>query len=328
MDLYEAAQKTYYKSQAEFDQSLTTLGKALRRAEDASSRTVRRQQSSITQGQEDAGNSQIIPDTFHSLTAHATESASLLQSLIGHYDLCSTALKHTEGGGEAARAAAAESAADPAMEATDQSLYDGAKAREPITLEERTEMTTVIENDAQEVDDVVFEIGERISDMESHLSQISNHTVSARTCHTYLAKVLQLLHNIGHRLPAYIAAANTFNLTWSQLEEEMKHKMSELGAVTGIYEGFLASYALLLKEASRRATVEAKMKKILDKARREVDVMADHELESRRRFYGDISEFMPRDLWPGLEEAPTRWDFVALAQESLNKPDQSGQDRY
>lgn len=323
IDAYQNALGVYQKSQGSFDQSLVALGKALQKVENASPRSPR-YQNSLSQG-DDRPNPQHIPDLFHGLTSHATETASLLQSLIEHYDLCSTALKHTEGGGEAARAAA-EPTTDQATEAMDQSLYEGNKAREPITDEEKSEMISVIENDAQEVDDVVFEIRERISEMESHLSQLSTHATSARTCHAYLAKVLSLLHGIGRELPTYIAAAKTFNFTWASLEEDLKSKMTELAALTDIYEGFLASYASVLDEAGRRNAVEAKMRKVLEKAKREIDAMCDDELETRRHFLGEVSEFLPRDLWPGLEDAPARWDFVAVPQGSLRQQqaDQSG----
>ncbi|KAF1351145.1 autophagy-related protein 17 [Delphinella strobiligena] len=314
IDSYNAAQRTFQDSQTVFDQSLTTLAKALRQVENTSSRVFKHRDNS-GQG-EDAHIPDMVPDLFHGLTSQATETASLLQSLIEHYDLCSTALKHTEGGGEAARAAT-ESTVGEGTDGMDQSLYEGNKAREPITADERAEMLTVLETDAQEVDDVVNEIRERLSEMETHLHQLSEHANSARTCHRHLAKVLDLLREIGGALSGHIAAANTFSASWLQIKEDMKHSMAELAALTTIYEGFLESYALLLKEISRRAAAEAKMKKVLDKAKREVDAMCEHELDLRKDFLKDVSDFLPRDIWPALEDAPRKWDFVAVDQGSL-----------
>ena len=313
IDSYNDARNIFSDSQVALDQSLASLAKALRQVDGA----FKRHRNSLLPADE-AETPAAIPDLFHALTSHATETASLLQSLISHYDVCSTALKHTEGGGEAARAAA-ESATGQGIEAMDQSLYDGNKARQPITLDERAEMLNMVENDAQEVDDVVFEIRERLSEMEGNLAQILQHAESARTCHSHLAKVLQLLHRIGRELPSHIASLKTYSASWSRIKEDLKHKLSEIEGLDAIYEGFLRSYALLLKEVSRRAAAEAKMKKVLEKARREVYAMCDNELETRKDFLREVSDFLPRDIWPALVEAPPRWDFTAVAQDNLGE---------
>ena len=100
-----------------------------------------------------------IPALFHDMESHAAEMATLLQSLISHYDLCVSALKHTEGGGEAAREAvqAADELAKNAQ-GVEESLYAAATVPDFMDAAERAEMLRVLENDAAEVEDVVGEL--------------------------------------------------------------------------------------------------------------------------------------------------------------------------
>ncbi|KAL1303964.1 hypothetical protein AAFC00_000411 [Neodothiora populina] len=316
IDSYNQASRTFQDTQTDFDESLASLADALHLAEDASPRARKRR---ATAKQEiDTEIPEPIPDLFQSLTTHATETASLLQSLIEHYDLCSTALKHTEGGGEAARAATGSSPDQTSLEGMDQSLFAN-EHREPITLDEKREMMDVLVTDAQEVDDVVLEIRDRLSEMESYLRELEQHTANARTQHHRLAAVLALLHQIGAGLGGRIVAARTFALHWTSVSEEMTAKMEDLTALTGIYKGFLTSYAHLLREVSRRQAAEAKVRRVLDEAKRKVDALCDQELELRKDFFRDVSDFMPRDIWADLEEAPRRYEWVAVDQPNLRK---------
>lgn len=308
IDSYHAAQDALLDTLGGFDQSMLLLDDALKKVDQAANPT--------TQGEADDASAS-IPALFQDLTAHASETAVLLQSLISHHDLCATALKHTEGGGEAARAAA-DPASDQDAAAMVKSLYDANRSLDPISAEDKAEMLHVIDSDAQEVDDVVLEIRQRLAEMEHYLSQLDTHAHSARTCHNYIAKALANLRTIGRHLPKYIAAAKTFTGTWSQIREDMEQKMTELASLTDFYDQFLQSYALLLKELHRRTAAEAKMKKVLEKAKREVDAMYDDDLELRDQFVKDVGDFLPRDIWPGLVEPPKRWDFTTVAQPDLN----------
>lgn len=235
--------------------------------------------------------------------------ATSLQQLISHYDLCITALKHTEGGGEAARAATSSTTADTQHdpEAPEESLYRS-KHREPISALERTEMLTVLQNDAIEVEDVVHEIGARAAEMEVQLTHLSSHASTARKAHIGLKKVLDMLRTVGDQLPSHVQAARSFRSTWSTLQESIIARTEELASLTTFYESFSHSYTSLLREVERRAMVEGKMRKIADRARKEIEALYAEDVDMRGQFVKDVGEFLPRDIWPGLVDKPGRWE--------------------
>lgn len=308
IDSYNGAQRVLQDSQTAFDDDLTSLDKALQDADQppASSNPNQNQHLEHTPDAAEEEQHESVSVLFHNLTGHAAETASLLQSLISHYDLCTTALKHTEGGGEAARNAA--DIADPQdAQGEEESLYKE-KHREPMSEEERHEMLMVLENDAQEVDDVVLEIRDHLSETETQLSHLDALTSSTRRRHALLSRVLNLLRKIGNGLPSYIAAANTFTTSWLSLKDDILHKTSDLVELTDFYDNFVSSYASLLHEVGRRAAVETRMKRVAEKARREIETLYSEDLAIRDEFVKDLGEYLPRDIWPGLVETPNRWE--------------------
>jgi len=267
-----------------------------------------------------SNDSSSIPSIFHSLTTHATEMASLLQSLISHHDLCITALKHTEGGSEAARAATSNPIPDPltatAEESPEASLYRN-KARPPISTSERDEMVNVIVTDAAEVDDVVLEIRDHGATMESLLSSLETRAQGSRTVYKKLQSVLSQLSTLGDELPSHVAAARSFRQTWSTLRATIEAQTAELVALTGFYDSFIASYASLLREVERRRMIDAKMRKIAERTRREMQALYAEDVDMRQQFLKDVGEFLPRDIWPGLEERPVRWDVKEVVEDEV-----------
>lgn len=311
IDSYNAAQRVLQDSQTAFDDHLTLLDKALHDVDRPNPSLpqsgLRDQDEEQGQHSEDGGeHRESMSLLFHTLTGHAAETASLLQSLISHYDLCTTALKHTEGGGEAARNAT-DLANPPDTQGVEESLYKE-KHREPMSEDERHEMLMVLENDAQEVDDVVLEIRDRLSEMEAQLYHLEAMTSSTRRRHSLLSRVLNLLRKIGNELPSYIAAARIFTTAWVSLKEDILQKTSDLVELTDFYDNFVSSYASLLREVSRRAAVENRMKRVAEKARREIEALYNEDLAIRDEFVKHLGEYLPRDIWPGLVETPNRWE--------------------
>lgn len=305
IDSHKAAEGDFQRSQDSFDDQIRALDAAVNDADQA------------TENQDDLSP---IPPLFHALTTHATETASLLGSLVAHYDLCTSALKHTEGGGEAARQANPSSAED----APEDSLYKNLPLG-PLNEHERQEMLAVVENDAQEVEDVILEIRERLSEMEAQLEQLQAHSQAIRLRHKLLGRVLNLLRTLGGNLPVFISAAKLYGNNWSVLKETLIAKAEELASLTDFYESFIASYASLLQEVNRRHAVENKMQRIADKARREIESLYKEDVAMREDFVRGTGEFLPRDIWPGLVDAPRRWDIRAASPEMQREPEEDEQ---
>lgn len=308
IDSYNDAQASLQNSQSNFDDSLSSLDEALAAVDELS--IPQHYDQSVEQSQEDINS---IPSLFHSLTTHAAETASLLQSLISHYDLCVTALKHTEGGGAAALAATTRTNPEE-QSPVEESLYRE-KVREPMSDEERTEMLQVLETDAGEVSDVMLEIRERLSEMEISYNHLQSHALRARRAHKRLASVLSHLSSLGTSLGSHVVAARTFRHTWSTLKSTIVARTEELANLADFYISFQSSYSSLLKEVTRRQMVENKMRKIAEKARREIEALWQEDRDMREQFVNDVGEYLPRDIWPGLVEAPKRWEVRTVSGE-------------
>ena len=93
-------------------------------------------------------------------------------------------------------------------------------------------MLAVVENDAQEVEDVILEIRERLSEMEAQLEQLQAHSQAIRLRHKLLGRVLNLLRTLGGNLPVFISAAKLYGNNWSVLKETLIAKAEELASLT------------------------------------------------------------------------------------------------
>ncbi|KAG9756691.1 APG17-domain-containing protein, partial [Aureobasidium melanogenum] len=295
IDSHKAAEADFQHSQDSFDDQIRLVDAAVNDADQA------------TENQDDLSP---VPPLFQALTTQATEMASLLSSLVAHYDLCTSALKHTEGGGEAARQANPSSAYD----APEDSLYKNLPLG-PMNEQERQEMLAVVDNDAQEVEDVVLEIGERLSEMEQTLDQLQSLSQAVRLRHKLLNRVLDQLRTLGGNLPMFIAAAKLYGNSWNTLKETLFAKAEELASLTDFYDSFITSYSSLLEEVDRRRAVESRMQRIADKARREIEALYKEDVAMREDFVRGTGEFLPRDIWPGLVDAPRRWEIRAVSPE-------------
>ncbi|PIA94917.1 Autophagy-related protein 17 [Cercospora beticola] len=266
-----------------------------------------------------------ISSIFEGMEEHATEMAGLLENLVNHYDLCVSALKHTEGGGEAARAATADM--KEATPGTEESLYDKTVA-EAISDEERVEMLQVLLKDAQEVDDVVAEIRDRASEMEDQYSLLTKYAKKARAQHQSLQQVLETMREIRAAIPGHLDAAGHFRERWQSISVDIRAKTQELAELSVFYEQFLAGYGKLLREVERRKVSELAMKKIVEKARKDLDRLHETDRVAREEFMEDVGAYLPRDLgvWHGLDEEPLRWDVRPVYDErSLGEEDVGGQ---
>ena len=253
-----------------------------------------------------------IEQLFRGMEDHATEMASSLQNLVQHYDLCVTALKHTEGGGEAAKQAIDMAELAKGTLGGEESLY-GKTAAEPISDEERFEMLRIIDKDSFEVEDVMAEIRDRASEMESHYQELSRHVSNGRLRNKTLRHVLKLMHEIRAAIPGHLSAASHFREIWTGINGEILTKTQELADLSIFYEQFLSGYGKLLKEVERRKASEAQMRKVAERARRDLEKLYDADRVAREEFMEEVGEVLPSDLgdWYGLGVEAPRWEVHA-----------------
>ncbi|KAF2858011.1 hypothetical protein K470DRAFT_237292 [Piedraia hortae CBS 480.64] len=244
-----------------------------------------------------------LGELYSSMEAHAVDMASLLQSLTTHYDLCVTALKHTEGGGEAAKQAAAKLDSN----AVEESLY-GKTVPEPIDHDEKMDMLRVLEEDAEQVNDVVEEIKDHLSDLESQFTLLSSQSSETKRINQSLHSALEQFRQIKDKLPFYLKASTTFSESWSRIHGDIQQQREELAELTDVYAKFSESYAHALAEAGRRKRAEANMRRYVSKVQKELDLLYREDAAAREEFMAQVKDTLPRDIWPGAGEESVQWE--------------------
>lgn len=244
------------------------------------------------------------PTLFNTLTDHAQTLATLLSQLVKHYDLCVSALKHTEGGGEAARLAL-----DDGQIAADDSLY--AARYEPMDQEEREIMLRVLVGDAEEVEDVISEMAELGQAMEESHDELVVRAERCRSEYRSLQQIHQGLKTLRTgKLPLLLQMATNFYRTfYSELEESLRDDTSALLDLVQFYEQFQRGYGALRKEVRRRETMHERAVAVAEKAQRELNRLFEQDEEAREAFMEDVGDFIPRELGMrfGMDEKGIRF---------------------
>jgi autophagy-related protein 17 len=269
-----------------------------------------------------ASNPSPIPSLYQDLEAHAKEAAQAFQSLVQHYDLCVTALRHTEGGS----AAATEATGDAPAHSTD----EFAAPPEPMSEEERQEMVAVLAKDAHEVEDVVAEIRERGSEMTALVTHIENHINHLRNEASALSSILQMISQITGEVKSHIATSRSFHASWLEdTRPALLNGIEEWENQRDFYERFDLAYAELLVEISSRRRRHEKAKRKAEEAQKELDRLHAEDERAREQFTLAQGDFLPLDIWPGLRDPPRQYEVRAVATgpvEDIETEDEHGEE--
>jgi autophagy-related protein 17 len=260
-----------------------------------------------------------VPSLYQDLEVHAKEAAQAFQSLVQHYDLCVTALRHTEGGS----AAATEAIGDVPVHSGD----EFAAPPEPMSEEERQEMVTVLVKDAHEVEDVVIEIRERGSEMTFLLNQIENHINHLRNEASALSSILQMISKITGEVKSHLGTSRSFHASWLEdTRPTLLNGIEEWESQRDFYERFDLAYAELLVEVSSRRRRHDKAKRKAEEAQKELDRLHTEDERAREQFTFAQGDFLPLDIWPGLRDPPRQYEVRAVAM-GQDDDDQAGENQ-
>ncbi|KAL3471941.1 autophagy-related protein 17 [Aspergillus californicus] len=341
IDHTNTAQADLDSSNYRFDDELQSIKKALGTYR-AAAKLASSRSSDSSSGSQSGSSSSLpslssMPSMVHSLEMHAQEMANLLESLVRHFDLCVTAVKHTEGGGAAAKsitgdmpAGVINSRAGANVEG-DTSPHSNAPL-DPLTNSEYQEMVNVIINDAAEAEDVVMEIQDRIGEMESVLENLLVQRDSFAAVYSATKDVFSHLSSLAStRLPGYIAQAHIFTAVWNEEHDRIKGGLADLSDLSSLYDGFLDAYDGLIIEAARRRHVRHRVEKILRDTRQKLDVLFEEDVNARETFRVEQGDYLPSDIWPGLSREPMRVEFHRISGGTLKgvleeNPDQDPSD--
>ncbi|OTB01351.1 hypothetical protein M426DRAFT_323501 [Hypoxylon sp. CI-4A] len=258
-----------------------------------------------------------LPDLLASIIEHSHAMAELLSSLTKHFDLCVTAVRTTEGGAALAKIKAAE--ATDSQGVGDVSISGVMAEQEshmpdydPISPEDRAQMLAVVVQDALEVEDVVQELHERLQAMEREFTTVNEQTTQINMVYISTLDAFKVLEDIGSRLQSYIAAESEFRERWNEEQQAIQDKMEEMEGLRVFYENYSNSYDGLILEVERRKSLEEKMLSIWKKAKESVDKIVESDRVEREMFRHEVAEYLPTDLWPGMDDAMVRWEVVPV----------------
>ncbi|PFH63198.1 hypothetical protein XA68_16637 [Ophiocordyceps unilateralis] len=249
-----------------------------------------------------------------SLEDHSATMAQLLASLTKHFDMCVTAIRTTEGAAALARRRAAEVTQSQGGDGVSISgviaeRESSADNLEPETAEDRAEMLRVVTQDAQEVDDVVREIQQRLSEMERSSAILDDRWRRAADTHARSSEAFAILADVGDRLADYLAAETHFRTRWEVEKDVIFCRLGDMGEMRDFYEGYGSAYASLLLELERRRSVERQVEALWRKARDGVDRLLEADGASREAFRVNVGDFLPAE-WAGVGPAVRRWKIV------------------
>ncbi|KAI9792160.1 MAG: autophagy protein 17 [Peltula sp. TS41687] len=247
-----------------------------------------------------------------SLEGQAKEMAELLESLARHFDLCVTALKHTEGGGAVARDVTTDMPMDIHLSSDDQG-----NSIEPISDEEKQEMLEVLAKDAAELEDVVMEIRDRLAEMETRFDYLITRLEHLTTVHADDIAAFHQLEDVGTRLPRYAYHGRDFVGRWEEQKQQITERMDELESLRDFYDNFLMAYDSMIIEIGRRRDMQNKMEAVA----KEAMVKIDQDVDAREAFRQDHGPYLPSDIWPGLTNTPLRFGIVPVETDAGNIPD-------
>lgn len=207
-----------------------------------------------------------MPSILQTLESHAQEMADLLESLVRHFDLCVTALKHTEGGGAAAQSITKDLPVDVNVQENDRSV-----PLEPISTEDRNEMLTVLAKDAAELEDVVLEIRDRLGEMEAQSEDLTSHMNQLAAANANASTAFDRLEEAGARLSDYIGHGEEFRKKWDEQKQQIGERMEEMESLRDFYHNFLTAYDGLLIEVGRRREAQKRMEMVVRDAMTQID---------------------------------------------------------
>ncbi|KAL8825358.1 MAG: hypothetical protein Q9170_007822 [Blastenia crenularia] len=246
-----------------------------------------------------------ITDVLQDMEERSRDMADNLESLVKHFDLCLMAIKHTEGGGDAAVRLTTGLPDGAGLE------EDVAGTLEPISDQERQDMLEVIAKDADQVEEVVMEIRDHVMAMEAQMETVADHIARLEEEHSRVTAAFHVLEDIGHRLQAFVAQSQVFVMRWDDEKAKINERMDELASLEDFYVGYLGAYDHLLVEIGRRQFMEQQMEKVLQDTTRKLDTLYEEDNARREIFKINHGDFLPVDIWPGLTNPPLQFETRA-----------------
>lgn len=270
-----------------------------------------------------------IPALLHSLESHAHEMAHLLDSLVHHFDRCVQVIRHTEGGTLAVKTFTQAHPLPNDLHISDRDFNaSDPDTTEPfMTPEERAEILSVLNNDAAEVEDVVQDIKDRSTEMESQCELITSHVQNLSSQHNQILTAFSFLDTIGsQKLPIFVLSSSTFLTRYNDAKVSIEEQMVELNGMREFYEGYAASYDSLIVEVARRREAERRVQDVVKRSMAEVERLREGDRSVREGWRESVEGSLPSDLWVGVGDEPPKWEAGVVGVGGADEDGEGGEE--
>ena len=280
-----------------------------------------------------------IPHLLDLLTTHSREMAQHLTSLTRHFDMCVTAVRTTEGGAALALRKAAEVTQSQhsgkggqqqwgqgggAVGAGESVSISGVIAAqeshvadlEPMGARERAEVVQVVVQDAPEVDEVVADLTADLQQAEVEFGELKHQSDRIRAAYLATVAAFHALEEMGSRLRSYAAAEAEYAQRREAERESVAATLEQMDQLRQFYEGYVGAYNSLMFEVARRKEVEKDVQTVWRYAQDNVNKLVEADAKARNAFRQDVGEYLPTDLWVGMNAPLRRWDVVQIDEPS------------
>lgn len=230
--------------------------------------------------------------------------------LTRHFDMCVTAVRITEGGAALARRRAAEDHGEADPVSISGVMNDQDRNIDELEPQEKAEILQVVMEDSPQVDEVIVDLNAEMQEIELIFSSLKEQADQIKAAYLATTQAIQILEEIGGRLPSYIAAEAEFIERWEGEKENIFARLDEMEALRDFYDGYLSAYDSLILEVERRRAVEEKIQGIWRKAKEAVDKLVESDWRDREAFRAEVGEYVPTDLWVGMSGPLKRWEVV------------------
>ncbi len=112
-----------------------------------------------------------------------------------------------------------------------------------------------------------------------------------------------------------MAAEVEFLQRWDDEKLTIFGHVAAMEDLREFYEKYSSAYGSLVLEVERRRQVDDKIQGIWRKARDSVDKLVEADRRDRDIFRQDAGDYLPTDLWRGMNNPLRRWDVVPLDEE-------------
>lgn len=176
------------------------------------------------------------------------------------------------------------------------------KSDHSLPPDEVKELQEVVRHDAEQLEDVLNELNERLLDLEDDLSNVQEYTTTSLHIQQNAVAVFKDFESFD------LASVNS---QLHELRENRKEILARLDVLSeqlvGLanhYIAFRRSYDALLLEIDRRVKYETAVESFVEQTRQTLERLNADEINKRDQFLQDHGSTLPGDIWSGITCRP------------------------